>query len=111
MQDEQTIAIDFDGCIHAYTRGWRRGELYDIPVPGVFQTIQYLQEKGYKIVILTVRDPAQHKAIKQWCEMWAERRGLVFKDVEITNMKPRAVAYIDDHGIRFTTWQDMANYF
>lgn len=59
----KTIAIDFDGVIHKYSKGWKDGTCYDEPVEGAFESIQYLISKGYSVFIFSTRKP---KAIKRW---------------------------------------------
>jgi len=58
----QTIAIDFDGVIHKYSKGWQDGTCYDEHVEGVFEAIQELM-KTYTVFIFSTRKPKQ---IKQW---------------------------------------------
>lgn len=59
----KTIAIDFDGVIHKYSKGWQDGTIYDEPVDNVFETIQDLMGKGYSVFIFSTRSPKQ---IKDW---------------------------------------------
>ena len=107
----KTIAIDFDGVIHQYSNGWQDGEIYDLPVTNAFHTIVKLQLKGYKIVIFTARPEEQHEKISKWLALWSIKANIYLNDITITNIKPRAVAYIDDRAIRFTSWKDILNYF
>lgn len=58
-----TIAIDFDGVIHAYTKRWKDGTCYDKPVEGVFESIAKLFDLGYTVFIFSTRSPKQ---IKRW---------------------------------------------
>ena len=103
---KKTICIDFDGVIHAYSKGWHDGTAYDDPVPGAFEAIKKLRSKGYNIVILSAR-PAH--VMGQWfLDRWPQGYGDI---PEVTNTKPIAIAYIDDRGIRFTNWKDILNYF
>lgn len=106
----KTIAVDFDGPAYTYS-GYNEEELNGVPQKGLFNAINKLQERGFKVVILTARTPDEHTAIKAWFEKWAARLGQEFENVEITNVKPPAVAYIDDRAIRFTNWTDILNYF
>lgn len=110
---KKTIAIDFDGVIHRYSKGWLKDgpSIYDPPVDGAFQAIEKLRNKGYEIVIFTARPESQHIEILEWCVEQAETYGLVFDDIAVTNIKPRAAVYIDDRAIRFTNWKDILNYF
>jgi len=64
-----TIAINFDGVIHQYSKGWHDGSIYDRPVTGSFETIRELMEKGFSVFILSTRSPWQ---IKKWLdkELW-----------------------------------------
>lgn len=55
----KTIAIDFDGVIHQYSKGWQNGEIYDEPVKGAFKTINDLMERGFSVIIFSTRSPSQ----------------------------------------------------
>jgi len=108
---KKTIAVDFDGVIHKYSKGWQNGEIYDEPVEGSLSALVELYNKGYKVVIFTTREDINlvHIWIEEQCDKYfLEVREL---DFEVTNKKPPAIAYIDDRGIRFTNWKDMMNYF
>ena len=58
----QTIAIDFDGVIHKYSKGWQDGKCYDDEVDGVFKAIDMLMTK-YTVFIFSTRNRRQ---IKEW---------------------------------------------
>jgi hypothetical protein len=109
-----TVAVDFDGVIHAYRKGWQDGSIYDDPVPGAFDALRSLMET-YAVFIHTTRDPGP---VAGWLsergfdtvvdidgpahpprEFWNEQGPLL-----ISNRKLPAIAYIDDRGIRFTSW-------
>lgn len=53
-----TLAVDFDGVIHAYSRGWQDGSIYDDPMPGAIEGLRALQ-RSYAVFIHTTRDPEQ----------------------------------------------------
>ena len=102
----KTIAVDFDGVIHLYAQGWKDGTVYDDPVPFAFDEIQKLIDEGFDVVIHTTR--TDHEAIREWLTFHdAPWRGMV----EITNIKPKAIAYIDDRAVRFTNWIDIRKMF
>lgn len=58
----QTIAIDFDGVIHKYSKGWQDGSCYDEHIEGVFEAIEELMKK-YTVFIFSTRNSRQ---IKSW---------------------------------------------
>lgn len=108
-----TVAVDFDGVIHAYGKGWQDGSIYDGPVPGAFEALRLLLET-YAVFIHTTRDPAsvarwiraQSGIETSWCadendvgEFWNDQSCIL-----VTRRKLPAVAYIDDRAIRFTSW-------
>ena len=99
----KTIAVDFDGVIHKYSKGWHDGSIYDGPVEDVKRALDLLRERGFSIVIFTCRPDLE--SIIVWCKMHN-----ITVD-EVTHTKPKAIAYIDDRGLRFTNWQDMIRYF
>ncbi len=61
----KTIAIDFDGVIHAYSKGWQDGTVYDDNVKGVFTAIRQMFDAGYSVFIFSTRSPKQ---IKKWLQ-------------------------------------------
>lgn len=105
----RTLAIDFDGVIHAYRHGWQDGTIYDAPVVGAFDAIRALM-RDYAVYIHTVRDP---KEVANWLvehggftvstgiagKFWNNQDMLL-----VTNKKLPAVMYIDDRGVRFSDW-------
>lgn len=105
---KQTIAVDFDGVIHQYSRGWHDGTIYDPPVAGAVEALERLHRR-YRVVIFTTRVnpdvPGGHAQLKRVID-WLEENG--FEDGvhfdEVTHAKPPAVAYIDDRALHFTSW-------
>jgi hypothetical protein len=104
-----TVAVDFDGVVHAYSKGWSDGTIYDEPLPGAFDALRSLMER-YAVFIFTTRDVASvadwisdHSGIRttnlEPPKFWNGRNELL-----VTNRKYPAIAYIDDRGIRFESW-------
>jgi len=104
----RTICLDFDRVIHKYSKGWKDGSIYDKPVPGAREAIKRLIKAGFVVIILTVkssRGETRNREIRTWLKHYG------FPQVEVTNIKPAAIAYIDDRAIRFTNWVDIIHYF
>ncbi|MCI3277596.1 hypothetical protein [Streptomyces cylindrosporus] len=59
-----TLAIDFDGVIHAYSKGWHDGTIYDPPLPGAIDGLHQLLQLD-AVFIHTTREPEQ---IMPWLE-------------------------------------------
>lgn len=108
----QTVAVDFDGVIHAYSKGWQDGSIYDGFMDGAVAGLSRLMSQ-YAVFVHTTRRPRQ---VARWIEdhsghgiecttrvprsgFWNQRGYLL-----VTRRKLPAVAYIDDRGIRFTNW-------
>jgi hypothetical protein len=100
----KTLAIDFDGVVHRYSRGWQDGTIYDPPVHGALEGLRRLAALGYDLVLYTtrVRDDIQREALNRWLR----ENGFHGIFSTVTDRKPLAVAYIDDRAIRFTTWPE-----
>ena len=111
-----TVAVDFDGVIHDYKRGWQDGSIYGEFMPGAVAGLSRLMSE-YAVFVHTTRNRHQ---VARWIEdrsghgiecvttvrllpwkrkFWNQRGVLL-----VTNRKLPAVAYIDDRGIRFTSW-------
>ena len=95
MSNYKVVAIDFDHTIHD-TANPKDGRRMGAPLPGVAEALGTFKERGYKIVIHTVwSGDERNKAIEDWFAFY----NLPYD--EITNIKPKADAYIDDKAIRF----------
>ena len=91
-----TIAIDFDGVIHKYSKGFQGLEnAYDEPMPGVFDALDKLKGDGYRLIIVSSRPVP---VIKKWLDKYSMSD--YFDDV--SNTKHPAKYYIDDHAVRFS---------
>ena len=66
----KTIAIDFDGVIHAYSKGWQDGSIYDEPVKDSIKAINLLFDVGYNVFIFSTRNPRQ---IKKWIKEYSNQ--------------------------------------
>ena len=53
-EDNNTIAVDFDGVIHKNSKGFHDGTIYDEPIEGVKKGLEYLS-KSYKLVIYSCK--------------------------------------------------------
>lgn len=92
---EKTIAIDFDGVIHKYSKGFQGlYNAYDPPTEGTEEALKHFKEKGYRLIIVSSR-PVE--PIKEWLEKY--NLSDYFDD--ISNTKHPARYYIDDHAVRF----------
>ena len=117
----RTIAVDFDGVIHAYRDGYKDGTAYDIPNEGARETLKYLL-RDYSVYVFSTRPPemiqdwfARHFGNTFVTQIIPEDSTLRFWEtrnvIGISRIKLPAVAYIDDRAIRFTNWRDIKNYF
>lgn len=122
----RTMAVDFDGVIHTYERGWVDGSIYGDFMPGAVVGLSLLLSR-YAVFVHTTRSPAQ---VARWIEQrscyafecttrmtpflpswwqWGRRhrfwntRGLLL----VTSRKLPAVAYVDDRAIRFESWDQV----
>lgn len=91
MQDNRkTICIDFNGVIDTYTGAWG----VETPVrDGVHKFLKALDNRGYKIVVLTSARLAD-------VERYIMDNGLWMVS-EVTNVKVPAIVYLDDRAITF----------
>lgn len=96
---KKTIAVDFDGVIHKYSKGWQDGSIYDPLMEGAEEGLKELSE-DYVVVIFTTRAETGLKAkeVSDWVQ---DQTGLYFP---ATNVKLPALHTIDDRAIRFSNW-------
>ena len=107
---KNTIGIDFDGVIHRYSKEFLDGTLYDVPSDGTEEALKYLFDKKYNLIIFTCRADPDRPLVngKTGTELiwdWLKKYKLDEYISKVTYVKPRALFYIDDKGIRFESWK------
>lgn len=92
MNDRKTIAIDFDGVMNKY-KGWKGENTLYKPQTNLHHFIKKVY-KNHDIVIFTCRDV---KKVYEWLDEYKLREYIL----AVTNLKPKALVYIDDRAIQF----------
>jgi hypothetical protein len=126
-----TIAIDFDGVLHAYTTPWKNARtISDPPVPGAMQFLDEMSEK-FDVAIYSTRSHQWfgRRAMKAWLRrhlthyffnrgirqgafdrnmsLYEDERAVALRvkqllgKLRFPRMKPAALIYIDDRAWRF----------
>lgn len=106
--DGRNIAIDFDGVVHNFDKGFHDGTCYGEPVPGALTAIKELSKK-YNVIIFTAKAKPSRPLVNgktgtQLVREWLENHGVLCYVKDVTAEKPRAWLYIDDKGYRFFNW-------
>lgn len=108
--DEQiNIGVDFDGVIHKCSKGYYDGTIYDDPVEGSYEALEKLSKK-YTVILYTCKAKPDRGLVngKTGTELiweWLEKHDMSKFISKVTSEKPRAVAYIDDKSIKFSSWE------
>lgn len=100
----KTVCVDFDGVIHAYSKGWKDGTIYDNHMPQAFIALSEIAAMGFRIIIFTARQDAL--GIREYIDRWLKHYALFPIEYEINTCKPPAAIYIDDKGYHFDNWFD-----
>ena len=88
----QTVCVDFDGTIHQYN-GCKGAEMFEGPIDGAKDFLWDLSRR-FKVVIFTTRRAV---LVREWLIKW----GMSEFVADVTDVKPPAVAYVDDRAVRF----------
>lgn len=102
------IAIDFDGVIHTFDKGFHDGTCYGDPIDGAKESLETLS-KTYRVIIFTAKARPDRPLVKGKTGLdlvweWLRDHDMDQYVAEVTHEKPRAEYYIDDKGIRFLDW-------
>ncbi len=115
-ENNNQVAIDFDGVVHESSKGFHDGTVYDPPMEGSVEAIKWFSDQGLDIVLFTAkvkpdRPLVQGKTGEELIWEWLTKYEIDSYIKEITCEKPRAIVYIDDRGYRFTDWSSTIDFF
>ena len=111
--EKSQLGLDFDGVIHKNSKGFHDGTIYDEPLEGAIEGVKYLNEElGYDLVIYSCKANPNRPLVngKNGIELvweWLDKHGIRQNIKDVTYIKPNALAYIDDKGIRFESWKQI----
>jgi len=113
-EDSKNLAIDFDGVIHNFDKGYYDGTCYGEPIEGSLEAIKSLSKK-YKIIIFTAKAKPSRPLVNgktgtELVKEWLENYNVLQYISEITSEKPRSQIYIDDKGYHFQNWNETLDY-
>lgn len=98
LDKRKTIAIDFDGVIHKYSKGFKGlDNAYDEPMEGTKEALIELKSRGYTLKILSSRP-------KDVIVPWLKKYELDSYIEDVSNHKFPATVYVDDRGYQFNDW-------
>ena len=106
------LAIDFDGVIHTFDKGWHDGTCYGDPKSGSLDAIKELS-KNWNIIVFSAKVRPDRPLVngKTGLELvteWLAKHDVLQYVSDITHEKPRAQFYIDDKAIHFdNNWSDI----
>lgn len=114
QEDSKNLAIDFDGVIHNFDKGYYDGTCYGEPIEGSLEAIKSLSKK-YKIIIFTAKAKPSRPLVNgktgtELVKEWLENYNVLQYISEITSEKPRSQIYIDDKGYHFQNWNETLDY-
>lgn len=106
------IVIDLDGVICPVKLPHESYAALE-PIPGAIEKLRELRSAGHYIIIQTARNMATcesnlgrvMKNIGGLTLDWLERHGVEYDEIYFG--KPNAEIYIDDRGLRFSSWDQI----
>lgn len=111
-KDLRNLAIDFDGVVHNFDKGWHDGTCYGNPIPGSIEAIKELS-KRWNLILFTAKVKPDRPLVNNKTGMELVQEWLIKHDIHqyfdyITCEKPRAEFYIDDKAIEFcNNWEEI----
>lgn len=105
---KKTICIDFDGVLADYSNGYQGKDVFGDMLPNADIATSVLKKNGWTIIIYTTRPVTD--ALKEWLK----DNNITYDYINENPDQPKecegckliADIYLDDRGMRFTTWTE-----
>lgn len=99
----KTLAVDFDGVVAYRPKEARGNEPPTALMPGAKEALEELASR-YRLILFTCR--CNFEGGRETVEEFLRTHELEHLFAEVTNVKPVAMYYLDDHGVRFHSWSN-----
>jgi hypothetical protein len=103
---KKSIAIDFDGVINPYTKGWQGPGVFEDPSQECVAAIKKLHT-NYTIIIHTAREQTEFDRIREYLLKHDIEHDEMF-EAKGSRSKPIADVYLDDRAVTFNGNWDAA---
>ncbi len=103
---KKSIAIDFDGVINPYTKGWQGAGVFEDPSQECIVAIKKLHA-NYAIIIHTAREQTEFDSIREYLLKHDVEHDELF-EAKGPRAKPVADVYLDDRAVAFSGNWDAA---
>ena len=99
----KTIAIDFDGVLADYSKGYQGKDIFGAPITGADNATKVLKENGWRIIVYTTRPNTE--ALRHWLK----ENNITYDYINENPDQPEegkgckliADIYIDDRALQF----------
>ena len=111
-KDANNIAVDFDGVLHNFDKGFYDGTCYGEPIEGSIEALKILSKK-YNVIIysskcLPDRPLVEGLTGREHIIKWLQKYDVLKYVKDVTHLKVRAKYYIDDKAINFNNnWNEI----
>ena len=113
--EKSVICLDFDGVIYKNSKGFGDGTLYDDPIEGALESLKFLYKNDFQLIIHSCKCNPERPLVdglngKELIRKWLLKHNVSHTISDIVHVKPNALIYIDDKGIRFENWSQTINH-
>lgn len=111
-KDENNIAVDFDGVLHNFNKGYYDGTCYGEPIEGSLESLKILSKK-YNVIIFSSKCLPDRPLVngltgRELIIGWLQKYDVLKYVKDVTHLKPRAKYYIDDKALEFkNNWNEI----
>lgn len=90
----RSVCLDFDGVMNTYA-GWKGADELFEPREGLGDFLRELRDRDLRVVVHSTRSASRIKA-------WLAVHDLADLVDDVVDIKPMAIAYVDDRAVPFT---------
>jgi hypothetical protein len=104
MPDRKTVAVDLDGVLADFSKGWQGVDVIGDPIPGAVEFTRRLSVFADVLIWTTRCNPEIGRGegvqlLRNRVRDWLDKHGFFYADIWTGVGKPIAAAFIDDRAV------------